>query len=69
MKHNVDDIINRYKAQLVAKGYAETHGVVKDSGHREKRSRMGVNVYVHGCTQIKYYVQTNVNSIKLGSRI
>ena len=27
MKYNVDDFVNRYKAQLVEKGYAQTHGV------------------------------------------
>ena len=27
LKHNADDTVNRYKAQLVAKGYAQTHGI------------------------------------------
>ena len=27
VKHNVNDTVNRYKAWLVVKGYAQTHGV------------------------------------------
>ena len=27
MKHNPNDIVNRYEARLVAIGYAHTHGV------------------------------------------
>ena len=27
MKYNADGTVNRYKAKLVAKGYAQTHGV------------------------------------------
>ena len=27
IKHNVDGTINRFKAQLITKGYAQTHGI------------------------------------------
>ncbi len=27
VKHNVDGFVNRYKAKLVAKGYAQTYGI------------------------------------------
>ena len=27
MKYNVDGFVNRYKSRLIAKGYAQTHGV------------------------------------------
>ena len=27
VKYNVDGSVNRYKARLIAKGYAQTHGV------------------------------------------
>ena len=30
MKYNVDGFVNHYKAQLVAKGCAQTHGVYYD---------------------------------------
>ena len=30
VKYNVDGSVNRYKAQLVAKGYAQTHGIDYD---------------------------------------
>ena len=30
VKYNTDDSVNRYKAQLVAKGYAQKHGIDYD---------------------------------------
>ena len=27
MKHNADGFVNRYKARLVVKGYAQTYGI------------------------------------------